>query len=228
MFFGTLIHLVSDHFTAFAYNYFECSFGQFLIQRFCMNEILLYIHFGVMIYALVPLFTIAIHIIPTKFAYDMLQFANIAEGTKTHVEVGTCFKDVPVWTNLSSTAIPGKIRACFYLVTEIASLPIWAVAIELVLITCFYFCFVVWVGAVRVLALAMDEAFTYPIIGEFIIIMAWSCCLHRLLLIPGLLVHIVETVHAIHGVKILPILCLRVWVWVIHNLILYTIFCYLN
>ena len=69
-------------------------------QKVFINE-----NFRVMICASPTLLTIPVHVVPTKFPYNVFTGAEFAHMTKTHVKVWATLIYVPVRTMLSSFAL---------------------------------------------------------------------------------------------------------------------------
>lgn len=147
-------------------------------------KILLGEDFRVMISTATTLLTVSVHIVPAQLPNDMLILALSASEAETHVEVRAALVHMPKWTMLTSVALVlDKVLTNFQIMTEITSLPIWALTLTLILLTSFYLTLVMRVGACLSLpALPMDELLAHSIRSQLGCVVGgddWLGCLLR-------------------------------------------------
>lgn len=132
-----------------------------------------------MIGASSSLLAVAIHVIPAQFPNDMLKFALFSEMTVSHIKIGAAFVHVPIGAMFTfRTFFTHEVWTYFQVMTEIASLSVWAISFQLIFLACFNFAFIMRIGASFSLpTLAMNKFFTHSICRKFnriVIIDGWS------------------------------------------------------
>lgn len=163
--FGALVHLMPNNFTTLTNYHIQGCFGQLFKQNMGFLEIFLHKDFGMMISTSSSLLTVAVHVVPTQFPNDVFIFALSSWKAKAHLEIRAAFINMPKMTVLTSyTSILNKILTNFQIMAKVASFSIRALSSTLKLITCFYFTFIMGVGA----GLALTTFAVYEFLADSI------------------------------------------------------------
>ena len=135
-------------------------------------EVIVDEYLGVVVCTLGPLFTVAVHVVPTEFADDVLKLAHLAMEAEAHVEVGAALVDMPVGAVLSLfTTLLHKIGANFQIMAEVALVAVPARTHRLELVARLDLALVVRVGAVvRQPALPVDELLADPVRRQLVVV----------------------------------------------------------
>ena len=111
----------------------------------------------------------------------MLLSALFAKMTVTHIEIGTTFVDMSIWTVFTLwTLLSHEVLAYFQVMTEITPLPIRTITLTFIFLTSFNFAFImrIWT-AFSLPTLPMNKLLTNTISGEFWSIIISDCrCWH--------------------------------------------------
>jgi hypothetical protein len=106
---------------------------------------------------------ISVHVIPTKFSYDVFHFTHLSAQAKAHIKIWTTFIYVSILAMLPFCAsLFNEILAYFYIMTKITFITIRTMSKCFKFITGFNFTSIMKIIA-SLSAFSMYELFTYSV-----------------------------------------------------------------
>jgi len=112
--FGAFANLMANLCAVVAYIVLWVTLGQLFEQFFSSYKIFFHKYLWVIVRAFSAFFAKSVHVVPTEFANNVLEFTSFSMKAKSHIKVGTTFVNMSKRTMLSFiTFLSHKIWANF-------------------------------------------------------------------------------------------------------------------